>query len=137
MNANATCLLLCGLFAGCTQDAAAEGTAGPATSVSLAQSSSSFQWGSELTIENGSSYDFYDLAIAAEDDPVWSENLLGGDPLFPEESLTIENIRCDIYDLLIVDEDGVACVLEEFPLCDGDHAFTRVTDYDLNAGICD
>jgi len=106
-------------------------------SVILTPADPYYELGSDLTVINDSSYDFYELSIAEIGDAVWSENFLGGDALLPDEQITLENIACGVYDVLIIDDTEAACVLEDFSLCDGDNVVTSVTDYDLAAAYCD
>jgi hypothetical protein len=71
---------------------------------------------STLTIENDSDFVLTEVQIAAIDDPTWSGNLLS-DVLFPGESLTVVDIDCGTYDVMVVDETGVECVLTDLDLC--------------------
>lgn len=74
--------------------------------------------GSDATLEVRNSSDFIidELFLTEVDNPDWGPNLLGGDGLFPEESIVL-GVNCDFYDALIVDEDGVECELHDLDLC--------------------
>src|SRR5262249_45906850 len=103
-------------------------TVSPGRAISLSSTTSSDQAPSELIVVNESHYDFRELAIARVSDPVWSENFLGSDPLYRHEQFAIENLPCDSFDLLIVDDTDRSCVLKDFWLCNGDSVTTWVTD---------
>jgi hypothetical protein len=70
-----------------------------------------------LLVVNESDFAIVELFLTAVDDPDWGPNLLRGDELFPGESIEIVDIRCDFYDALLVDEDGVECELFSIDLC--------------------
>ena len=72
-----------------------------------------------LTIDNDSSFDFYEIYVTSIDAATWGPDLLGGDVLFPGERLTIE-VDCDFYDAMVVDEFGHECIIESLDLCDAD-----------------
>jgi hypothetical protein len=69
-----------------------------------------------LTIHNESSYVLTEVRLAEVDDPSWGPNLLP-DVLYPGEHLVIVDIDCGDYDVLVVDEFGVECVLADITLC--------------------
>ncbi len=83
---------------------------------------------SELTIMNDSDFDILELRLAPVDSAAWGPNELGSDPLFPDEAVTLGGIPCDTYDLLIVDDLGAECVLEDISLCFGTEEVTRITN---------
>jgi hypothetical protein len=69
-----------------------------------------------LTVSNQSDYVIEEIYLTEIDNPSWGRNLLGGDVLFPGEEMTL-GVRCDYYDALIVDEDGVECEVRDLDLC--------------------
>ncbi len=136
-----SCLLM---FAACDMTVLAaedplvpSGTLSAGRSTAMTSDSPYYDPGSDLTLINDSHYDFYDIAIAEVGDPIWSENLLGSEPLFPGEELTVQNLACGVYDVMIVDHTDTVCVLEGFSLCHGDDLTTWVTDYDLAGANCE
>jgi hypothetical protein len=88
---------------------------------------------SSLTVANESSYVLTEIRIAPIDDPNWGPDLLGGDVLLPGEDLVITNIDCDTYDVLVVDDTDLDCVITDLDLC-FDDALWVVDDVDL--AIC-
>jgi hypothetical protein len=85
-----------------------------------------------LIVHNHSSYVLTEVRIAEVDDRHWGPNLLP-DVLYPGEDLVIDDIDCGHYDVLVVDETGVDCVLADLDLCFGDESW--VID-DLTLDFC-
>lgn len=71
---------------------------------------------STLTVRNRSDYVLVDIRVAPIDSLNWGSNLLRGDVLFPGEDIVV-SLRCDVYDVLVEDEDGFECVLFGLDLC--------------------
>jgi hypothetical protein len=71
---------------------------------------------SSLEVINDSDYAIIELYITEVDNPDYGPNLLAGDALFPGESIFVP-LRCNFYDVLIVDDDGVACELFDVDTC--------------------
>lgn len=69
-----------------------------------------------LRVVNDSDFVIEEIYLTATDDPDWGPNLLRGDVLFPDEELLL-GVTCDLYDALVVDEDGVECEIDEVDLC--------------------
>lgn len=72
---------------------------------------------SSFTVDNYSDYAIYEVYLAERDDPSWGPDLLGGDILYPGESLEIRYVDCGLYDALIYDELGAECELQDIDLC--------------------
>jgi hypothetical protein len=86
---------------------------------------------SSITVENRSSFLIEEIRVTEIDSTNWGPNLLGGDILRPQESLTIL-VDCDIYDVLIVDDTGLECILFDLDLC-FDDAVWVITNGELAA----
>lgn len=71
---------------------------------------------STLTVSNRSSYWLDEIHLADVNDPSWGPDLVDGS-LAPGEDLTIFDIECGRYDVLVVDETGVECELANLDLC--------------------
>lgn len=84
-----------------------------------------------ITIYNDSSYVIEDLYITERDTFDWGPDLLGGDALFPNESISIE-VGCDVYDIKVVDETGVECELYDVDVCFGEDDAWAVDDFTLD-----
>lgn len=69
-----------------------------------------------LTVINESDFVIEEIYLTPVDNPDWGRNLLGSDPLFPDERLTL-GVDCGFYDALLIDEDGVECKLDAIDLC--------------------
>ena len=71
---------------------------------------------SRLVIDNQSSFVIDEVFLTNVNSSSWGPNRLGGDVLFPGETLTL-GVNCGFYDALLVDEDGVDCELHDLDLC--------------------
>jgi len=69
-----------------------------------------------LTVINNSDFVIDQLYLTEVDNPDWGSNLLHNDALFPDEHLVL-GVDCDLYDVRLVDEDGVPCTLHDVDLC--------------------
>lgn len=87
---------------------------------------------SSFTVSNRSSYFIEEIHLAEVSDPTWGPDLIGG-ALAPGEDLIITNIECGTYDVLVVDETGVDCELQNLELCFEDDAW--VID-DITLDVC-
>ncbi len=72
-----------------------------------------------LTIHNHSSFVLTEVRLAEVDDRSWGPNLLP-DVLYPGEDVVIHDIACAAYDVLVVEETDVECVLPDLWLCFND-----------------
>jgi hypothetical protein len=70
---------------------------------------------STITVDNESSFVLDEVHVAPVDSQSWGPNLVP-EALFPGESVDI-SVSCDFYDVLVVDETGVDCVLSDLDLC--------------------
>jgi hypothetical protein len=88
---------------------------------------------STFTIINDSDYSIYEIYLTPVDTYDWGPNLLGRDILYSGESMTIDLLECDYYNVQIVDEYGLPCeLLDDIYLCFDDE-FWRITNYTLDA----
>jgi hypothetical protein len=71
---------------------------------------------SSLAVDNQSSFVIDEVYLTNVNSSSWGPNRLGGDVLFPGETLTL-GVDCGFYDALLVDEDGVDCELHDLDLC--------------------
>lgn len=69
-----------------------------------------------LLVVNDSDFAIVELYITEVDNPDFGPNLLAGDVLLPDEELFVP-LRCDFYDVLLVDEEGVDCQLFDIDMC--------------------
>lgn len=75
--------------------------------------------GASITITNVSSYDIYELYVTPTGDPNWGSDLLGGDFLGYNEQITVD-VDCGYYDVLLVDDTGAECEVDNQDLCGTD-----------------
>lgn len=71
---------------------------------------------STFTVANRSSYFIEEIHLAEVSDPNWGPDLIVG-ALAPGEDLIVTRIECGTYDILVVDETGVDCELQNIELC--------------------
>jgi len=69
-----------------------------------------------LTVYNDSNYAIEELYLTHSTSFGWGANLLSNDLLFPGERLVLD-VDCGTYDVLLVDEDGVDCQVNDIDLC--------------------
>lgn len=86
-----------------------------------------------LTIENESSVTLIEINLSSIDDAEFGPDVLGADVLDPGDVLVLSEIPCDVYDIRVVDEDGVECLLDTVDLCLDDS--TWVID-DTELALC-
>jgi hypothetical protein len=72
-----------------------------------------------ITVWNDSDYVIEDLYITEVGTFDWGPNVLGGAPLFPGDSITVD-VGCDTYDIKVIDETGVECELYDVDVCFGE-----------------
>ena len=84
---------------------------------------------SSITIWNDSDYVIEYLYVSPSDSSHWGPDLLGGDVLYPNDEVTIHNLDCDYYDVMVVDEYDVECILDDEYLCFDDELWiiTNIT----------
>jgi hypothetical protein len=87
--------------------------------------------GETITVANDSDYVIEDLYITEQDTFDWGRDLLGGDALFPGESITI-GVSCDVYDIKVVDDTGVECELYGVDVCFGEDDGWSVDNFTLD-----
>ena len=71
---------------------------------------------STLRVDNESDYTLTEVRLAAVGQRDWGPNLLP-DVLYPGEELLVVDIRCGEYSVLVVDENGLPCVLGNLEMC--------------------
>ncbi len=71
---------------------------------------------SSLRVQNQSDFVIEEVYLTSVGSSTWGPNRLGGDALFPDETLTL-GVSCGNYDALLVDEDGIDCEIRNLDLC--------------------
>ena len=72
--------------------------------------------GATLTVINNSDFVIKELYLTDVGSRNWGRNLLGSNPLLPDERLVL-GVDCGYYDALLIDEEGVDCELDAIDLC--------------------
>ncbi len=71
----------------------------------------------QVTFNNASSWDIYELYLSSSSQRHWGPDQLGEDVLGSGQYLTLSGISCGTYDVMAVDEDDEQCVLTGIDLC--------------------
>jgi len=71
---------------------------------------------SSLLVTNQSDFTIMELYVTPVGNQTWGPNLLGGDVLFPNESVNL-GIDCGTYDALLIDETNAMCEVNNLDLC--------------------
>lgn len=87
---------------------------------------------SDVTLVNRSDWDIYELYLSPTSDGEWGPDQLEDGILESGGEFLLYGIPCDDYDVLLIDEDGDECVLEEVGLC-GDSEQWIISNKDLLA----
>lgn len=87
---------------------------------------------SDVEFVNRSDWDIYEIYLSAVDEREWGPDQLEDGILESGGSFLLYGIPCDDYDVLLIDEDGDECVIEEVDLC-GDSEEWVITNRDLLA----
>ena len=84
--------------------------------------------GSTFEVLNLSDWDIHRLFVSSAEDRQWGTDQLGQEILYADGgSFTLQDIPCDDYDVMVVDEDGDECVLEQVGMC-GDDNIWKITN---------
>jgi hypothetical protein len=85
---------------------------------------------SQVELRNDSRWSIRQLYFAPIDSERWGPNQVSHNSIHAGDSFTLTDIRCDKYDVKIVDEDGDECVVRNIALCGADKIW-RLGDKDL------
>ena len=70
-----------------------------------------------IGLKNMSKFDIYSIQLAPFDQAEWGTNLLGDDTLLHGESAKLAVFECKKYDLRMLDDENVECLIEDIDLC--------------------
>jgi len=85
---------------------------------------------SQVKFRNQSRWSIEKLFFAPVGSDHWGPNQIRHTPVHPDDTFTLTGIRCDKYDVKIIDEDDNECVVRDVALC-GDDKVWRLGDRDL------
>jgi len=83
--------------------------------------------GARVKIINQSKWEIHHLYLSPKGDNEWGPDQLGEEIIKKGHTFTLTNIRCNHYDIRVVDEDGDECIVSAVSLCD-DSAVWNITD---------
>lgn len=72
-----------------------------------------------VKVVNKSDWQIDQFFLSSSEDDDWGPDQLGEDVIGSGESFSLQSIPCDNYDVMLVDEDGDECVVEEVDICGG------------------
>lgn len=79
---------------------------------------------SNVTVKNSSDWEIHEFYLSSSEEAEWGPDQLGEDVIGTGESFTLRAIPCDTYDVMLVDEDGDECIVEEVELCGSKETWT-------------
>lgn len=85
---------------------------------------------SQIELRNESRWSISQLYFAPIDSERWGPNQISHNPIHAGDSFTLTDIRCDKYDVKLVDEDGDECIVRNVALCGADKIW-HLGDKDL------
>ena len=77
-----------------------------------------------LALHNASHYDIYSIQLSPTDHVQWGGNLIQGDVLMHGEDAKVAVYDCKKYDLRMIDDENVECVIDDIDLCLEDKKWT-------------
>lgn len=84
---------------------------------------------SQVELRNNSNWDLRELYLAPVGSDHWGPNQVNRS-IRPDDSFTLTGIRCDKYDVKLVDEDDSECIVRDVSLCAQDKVW-RINDRSL------
>ena len=85
---------------------------------------------SQVELRNDSRWSIRQLYFAPIDSDRWGPNQVSHNSIHAGDSFTLTDIRCDKYDVKLVDEDGDECIVRSVALCGADKIW-HLGDKDL------
>lgn len=70
-----------------------------------------------IGLKNMSMFDIHSIQLAPFDQAEWGENLLGDDALLHGETAKLAVFDCKKYDLRMLDDENVECLIQDIDLC--------------------
>jgi hypothetical protein len=77
-----------------------------------------------VKVVNKSDWEIHHFFLSSTTDDDWGPDQLGENVIGTDEAFTLKSIPCDAYDVMLVDEDGDECVVEDVDLCGGSETWT-------------
>jgi hypothetical protein len=84
---------------------------------------------SQVELRNNSNWDLRELYLAPVGSDHWGPNQISRS-IRPDDSFTLTGIRCDKYDVKLVDEDDSECIVRDVAMCAQDKVW-RINDRSL------
>lgn len=85
---------------------------------------------SQVEFHNESRWSIEQLFFAPVGSDHWGPNQIRSTPVHPDDTFTLTGIRCDKYDVKLVDEDDNECIVRDVAVCGSDKVW-RLGNRDL------
>jgi hypothetical protein len=77
-----------------------------------------------VALHNSSRYDIHSIQLSPADQVEWGANLISGDVLMHGEKAQLAVFDCKKYDLRMIDDENIECVIDDIDLCFEDKQWT-------------
>jgi hypothetical protein len=81
-----------------------------------------------VEIINRTRWAIYELYLSPSNAEEWGDDQLDGETIEPGDHFTLTDIPCEVWDVLLIDEDGDHCVVLEVDFCHGDYKWVIEND---------
>jgi len=81
-----------------------------------------------VEIVNRTRWAIYELYLSPSDALEWGDDQLGDETIEPGDHFTLTDIPCEVWDVLLIDEDGDDCVFVGLDLCRDDYEWVIEND---------
>lgn len=81
-----------------------------------------------IEIVNRTRWAIYELYLSPSDAADWGDDQLGDETIGPGDHFTLSDIPCEVWDVLLIDEEGDECVVLGVDLCRDDYKWVIEND---------
>lgn len=81
-----------------------------------------------IEIVNQTRWAIYELYLSPSDAADWGDDQLGDETIGPGDHFTLSDIPCEVWDVLLIDEEGDECVVLGVDLCRDDYKWVIEND---------
>lgn len=81
-----------------------------------------------IEIVNQTRWAIYELYLSPSDAADWGDDQLGDETIGPGDHFTLSDIPCELWDVLLIDEEGDECFVLGVDLCRDDYKWVIEND---------
>jgi len=81
-----------------------------------------------VEIVNRTRWAIYELYLSPSASDEWGDDQLAGETIEPGDHFILSEIPCELWDVLLIDEEGDSCVVLEVDLCRDDYKWVIEND---------